>query len=500
MQSLFNYKYENLQQADKLYFNNNLLNDEDKEFVLNITNGDKYTSLVSALVYTFKKHGDYKQYSNTFLKFYNNLKNYNKGLFPLPIDMFSFLKKNDKYDILRLRSILNERKRLIDYYKQLPSIAKRNLKINKSYDNKYQIESVIRKVRSIIEFLDVLKGKIDNDKFEDVLKKIFTSKNDIDQVIMNLESFIDAYINLQDVDEDTILNFCEYYDIPFYKYSNNIITVIIQNQEQMEEIAGTTLWCFARPGADNDWDIYTNSGEDLPILIYNFNYAKNDANFLTLYLTKDDSYFNANNIEIHNVSYIDVDTVDALENTLKKMYVFENGKINEKIDTHYEYGCLMAYVKPFKQIDIDDNDIYDNEENQFGIETEPHVTLLYGLHDDDINEQFIIDLFRMINIDDIGFENISLFEKDDYSVVKYDIISKDLEVLNEMCCKIFPYTNEYDYHPHLTIAYVKPGMGVKYINQLKYKKLKFDSFVYSMANGRKIRINKDGVEVLKETE
>ena len=53
----------------------------------------------------------------------------------------------------------------------------------------------------------------------------------------------------------------------------------------------------------------------------------------------------------------------------------------------------------------------------------------------------------------------------------------------------FPYTNKYpDYHPHCTIAYVKPNMSDKYIkklNELKGIDMKISKIVYSKSDGTK---------------
>jgi 2'-5' RNA ligase len=175
--------------------------------------------------------------------------------------------------------------------------------------------------------------------------------------------------------------------------------------------------------------------------------------------------------------------------------------INEKIDTQYEYGCIMAYTKDIKQININDADIYDNDNNEFGIETEQHVTVLYGLHDNEILEEDVINLFNMITLDSIKLTGISLFNNELYDVVKYDVESESLHILNKMATCMFPFTSNFpDYHPHMTIDYCKPGKGEKYIKTFKKpKEVKFEYWVYSMANGKKIKIVPGkGVKILRE--
>jgi hypothetical protein len=56
----------------------------------------------------------------------------------------------------------------------------------------------------------------------------------------------------------------------------------------------------------------------------------------------------------------------------------------------YDYGCVMLYFKftDLKTIQkkIDKKDLY-KKGNKYGFETEPHVTLLYGLHSEEIADK-----------------------------------------------------------------------------------------------------------------
>lgn len=141
-----------------------------------------------------------------------------------------------------------------------------------------------------------------------------------------------------------------------------------------------------------------------------------------------------------------------------------------------EYGCLMAYFKPENWDNtlniIDKKDIHDE-----GLENEPHVTILYGFHDikiDDIKKEA-----KGINEITVKAKGISHFECPDYDVVKYDIESDVLTKLNKKY-KEYPHTNEYSYHPHMTIGYVKKGTGKKYDKKIdKEVILKTNKLVYS---------------------
>ena len=46
--------YENVQLADKLYFNTDKLSQEDKDIILGITGGDNYTKIISDFYYYLK--------------------------------------------------------------------------------------------------------------------------------------------------------------------------------------------------------------------------------------------------------------------------------------------------------------------------------------------------------------------------------------------------------------------------------------------------------------
>jgi 2'-5' RNA ligase len=135
----------------------------------------------------------------------------------------------------------------------------------------------------------------------------------------------------------------------------------------------------------------------------------------------------------------------------------------------YEFGCIMLKVPLNEQWNsvlesIDEADVYEDEDQpgRFGIETDPHVTVLYGTHDNEIDLE---DIKKTI-LDREGIElkmiDISIFENDDYDVLKFGVESEDLMEFNSELTEKYPYTNDYDYHPHATIAYLKPGTGKKY--------------------------------------
>lgn len=168
---------------------------------------------------------------------------------------------------------------------------------------------------------------------------------------------------------------------------------------------------------------------------------------------------------------------------------------NEKDkDKKYSYGCLMVYLEEkgwdgFIKDLIDENDIV--EEDGLGIETEPHVTVLYGFHEDtDVDK--LKELVPPLSEIKISADEISIFENEKYDVLKYDIKSDKLFEVNKLMTDNFEYTTDFpDYHPHATIAYLKKGTGKKYASKLKEDK-EFSTlhYVYSQPSGEKVVFKK----------
>ena len=168
-------------------------------------------------------------------------------------------------------------------------------------------------------------------------------------------------------------------------------------------------------------------------------------------------------------------------------------------DRKHEFGCAMLYFDFPKMEEIhsliDENDLYiDDEDSSFGLETEPHCTLLFGLHEE-VDTQDIADILNQYSFTTLKIDNPSFFEVDDiYDVLKFEVFDYDLKDINKEL-RNYPHTNDYpNYQPHCTIAYLKPGLGQKYVdllnrNKLNQFKLPPSYAVYSKTNGEQDKIN-----------
>lgn len=134
-----------------------------------------------------------------------------------------------------------------------------------------------------------------------------------------------------------------------------------------------------------------------------------------------------------------------------------------------------------------------------GVERESHVTVKYGLRNDAagiINE--ITESFAPIRL---TFGTVTLFERDDFDVVKVEVESEELRRLNSLISATVPHGDVNPiYNPHLTIAYVKPGLGKKYTGDgpLMGESVVVDKLLYTTSDNHKYHFSLRGSELQKE--
>lgn len=129
-----------------------------------------------------------------------------------------------------------------------------------------------------------------------------------------------------------------------------------------------------------------------------------------------------------------------------------------------------------------------------GFEDEPHVTLLFGLHQDEVTPEQALACMRNCMGDDgcgpITLGPVSVFSNEKFDVLKFDASGDWLHATNGEL-KELPHTNEYpDYKPHCTLAYLKPGLGQKYValfNGLSYT-VNPKEFVYSDSDRKQTKM------------
>lgn len=256
--------------------------EEDKNIILNITNGDNYTKIISDFYYEMKKTKqlDKLDFNSIIdLKFlYKDVKTYNKNVFPIVgFDVFN-INPNDIDVIMRS---LYKRRLIIQKIKDLPSIAIRNLK------NDIRKERIISQLDTYLHNLDYffahysLLSNRDKKMQEKILNKMF--KNNI--TLSELLSFVEDKQNLiggvEFTKEDIIeLSKTEDFEI-IYNHDNKMI-VRVDSPEGIKKIGCNSLWCFTYGGgfdrAYRDW--YAFSHNDMVYVIIDFNKNSDSDDFM----------------------------------------------------------------------------------------------------------------------------------------------------------------------------------------------------------------------------
>jgi hypothetical protein len=169
---------------------------------------------------------------------------------------------------------------------------------------------------------------------------------------------------------------------------------------------------------------------------------------------------------------------------IKKWYEFlvENNK--------YDFGCVMIKV-PIKNWDkvldeIDPSDVYEVPNESYGLQLNPHVTILYGFGSD-INLNDIKKKLNQYSPVEVIINGIEVFENDEFDVVKFGVKKTDqLESMFNSLSEL-PNENQFpEYLPHITIAYVKKGSGEKYKKLMNKNLGKLDIIEFSNSKGKQI--------------
>jgi len=141
---------------------------------------------------------------------------------------------------------------------------------------------------------------------------------------------------------------------------------------------------------------------------------------------------------------------------------------------------LLAYAQSIPAEDLADD----------GREDKPHVTVKYGLHTADGAdvEEALEDARGTI---ELTLGKTETFEHPEYDVLYVAVDSADLEKLNAHLADSLEHTDTHDgYTPHITVAYLKPGLGEKYEGDARFEGLKttVDSLEFSDQDSNKMAI------------
>ena len=168
----------------------------------------------------------------------------------------------------------------------------------------------------------------------------------------------------------------------------------------------------------------------------------------------------------------------------------------DKIPAYYSFytdlitegHCIMADVPQKESMlefikKIPNECVYEEVGENYGKETNPHVTVMYGLSP--IEENRVKELLNKVPkkiVAELG--KISKFSNADtpYDVLKIEVKSPHLNKIHEMIRKNFDNNYKWsEYNPHVTLAYVKKGTCNEYVGNKTFEGMKvmFETFMYS---------------------
>ena len=159
-------------------------------------------------------------------------------------------------------------------------------------------------------------------------------------------------------------------------------------------------------------------------------------------------------------------------------------------EVKYDYGCVMAYpdsafaaqMIAFGQSIISDDMLFfdPNEPDDYGREKDPHVTIKFGLTQSYPPKQ-ISQFLQGTKPFFIRITGMDIFSNPRFDVVKMNVEGEELNRLRQIFDQL-PNVDEHKiYHPHMTVAYVKPGLGTKFQNRSvgKFARVPVSRIVYS---------------------
>lgn len=274
------YLNENIQLADKVYFRNGKLSEEDKEIILNITNSDNYTKLISDF-YFYLKDID----NNTLIKrlklLYNDVLNYNKNVFP--IVGYDVYNTKNIYDIV---NGLEKRRKIIEEINKLPSIATRNMK------DDIRVERTAKELNDYLHYLEYfithysLLSNRDENTQKNILRKMFKGNTTLKQ-LMRFVDDKENFIGGVDFTKEDIKKLSKMEDFEIVYEKGDVMIVEVYSPKGIKAIGCNSLWCFTYgsgfDSAYRQWSMY--SYNDIVYVLIDFR-EKSDSKYFMHVLIK----------------------------------------------------------------------------------------------------------------------------------------------------------------------------------------------------------------------
>ena len=137
-------------------------------------------------------------------------------------------------------------------------------------------------------------------------------------------------------------------------------------------------------------------------------------------------------------------------------YATTQVNLGDCTDADYILCCILA------------SQLWLHHKHVLKYEDTPHITVRYGLHDTPGLADHVTKILGNTGPITATVGNLSIFQVtkpngDKFDVLKLTVRSLDLKALNTTL-GLLPNHQDFEYDPHITIAYLKAGIGSKYLS------------------------------------
>lgn len=266
---------ENIQLADKVYFNTGKLKTGTRNTILSITKGDNYTKIITDFFVVLLKQNTYNIIEELRL-LYNDVKTYNKNVYPvIGYDVYN------PSNALELILSLQKRRKVIEEIKKLPSIATRNLKddIRKERTSN-ELDNYLSDLKYFMSHYSLL-GNRDKDTQIKILRKMFKGNTTLEQLMR----FVDDkqnFIGGVDFTKDDVKKISQTKDFEIIYEQGDIMIVRVDSADGIKAIGCNSLWCFTYGSgfdtAYHQWNHY--SYNDIVYVLIDFREKSDSEDFM----------------------------------------------------------------------------------------------------------------------------------------------------------------------------------------------------------------------------
>jgi len=308
---------ENAPLADKIYFNTGKLSPRVKEIIERITGKDNYMKIVTDIYWNYLqqsiKNGkwalsvldgsDYEEddkeetsendvlHIDTLREIkglYEELKNYNKNVFP--IEGFDLLHIEDVGNIIWA---LKQRKKILEEFKKLPSVAGRNMKADIRQERSgYEMNRYRDRLEYFLGHFSLLGNRNDELK-QKIINKMFKTNITLEQLL----DFVEEKRNLlggAEFTKEKIREIAETEDVEIVYEQGNIMIVEVSSPNGIKAVGCNSLWCFTY-GNDRIYDNWSTYSTNYRVyVIIDFAQPTDDSEFMYVLirqLTDDNNRF-----------------------------------------------------------------------------------------------------------------------------------------------------------------------------------------------------------------